>query len=403
MTARRWSVNDKIKPQHIARKAILYVRQSSAYQVANNLESQRLQYAMQERLKSLGWKSVEVIDEDLGQSASGSVIRTGFERLVADVCMGQVGAVAARELSRFARNSREWQQLIEVCRVVDTILIDNDQVYSPRVSNDRLLLGLKGSLNEYELDVLRQRSLEARYAKAKRGELLVSVPIGFIKTEDQRYEKDPNRQVQERILLVFSKFFEVGSIRQTLLWFLGEDLKLPAKNPKGELSWKTPRFSTIHHIVCNPAYAGIYAYGKTEHGYRYENGTSKKISRRRQKSEWLTYIPDHHEGYINLSQYEQIRSMLEENCRDFEKSGAVRQGPALLSGLFRCARCGRKLTVAYSGPGNLRFVRYACRRGHLDVGEPKCIAFGGTVVDSTISREVFRVIQSAPSKRQRSL
>lgn len=388
-------MHDKIKAHHLSRKAVLYIRQSSAYQVANNTESQRLQYGMRDRLEQLGWHQIDVIDEDLGQSASGAVVRNGFERLVAAVCMGEVGAVAARELSRFARNSREWQQLIEVCRVVDTILIDVDQVYSPRVSNDRLLLGLKGSLNEYELEILRQRSLEARYAKAKRGELLVAVPVGFLKTEDQRYELDPNKQVQDRIRLVFSKFFELGSARQTLMWFLEEELQIPTRNGKGELRWVTPRFGGIHKILDNPAYAGVYAYGRTEHGHRYVNGTAKKTARRRKRSEWLTFIPNHHDGYISLEQYEQTRRILDENCRGYEKSGAVRRGSALLSGLFRCQRCGRKLTVAYSGAKPNRFPRYCCIRGHLDIGEPKCIAFGAAAVDARISREILRVVEPA--------
>ena len=176
-------MSEKIKPHHLERKAILYVRQSSAYQVQNNLESQKLQYAMRERLHSLGWSEIEVVDEDLGQSASGIVVRRGFERMVAEVCLGHVGAVAAREVSRFARNSREWQKLVEVCRVVDTLLIDQEMVYAPRQSNDRLLLGLKGSLNEYELDLLRQRSVEARREKARRGELIVASPAGYVKAE----------------------------------------------------------------------------------------------------------------------------------------------------------------------------------------------------------------------------
>lgn len=210
-------MSDKIRAQHLARKAILYVRQSSAYQVSHNLESRKLQYAMQERLRQLGWHEIEVVDEDLGRSAAGTVTRAGFERMVAEVCLGHVGAVAAREVSRFARNSREWQQLVEVCRVVDTVLIDQDTVYAPRQSNDRLLLGLKGSLNEYELDLLRQRSLEARWEKAKRGELVVSAPTGYIKTDDQRLEKDPDLRVQQAVLLVFQKFAELGAVRQTLL------------------------------------------------------------------------------------------------------------------------------------------------------------------------------------------
>src|SRR6476646_11662786 len=210
-------MSDKIRPQHLARKAILYVRQSSPYQVIHNLESQKLQYAMEDRLRQLGWHEIEVVDEDLGRSASGTVMRSGFERMVAEVFLGKVGAVAAREVSRFARNSREWQQLVEVCRVVDTVLIDQEMVYAPRLSNDRLLLGLKGSLNEYELDLLRQRSVEARREKAKRGELIVVAPAGYVKGENC-LEKDPDRRVQEGILLVFSKFFELGSARQTLLW-----------------------------------------------------------------------------------------------------------------------------------------------------------------------------------------
>src|SRR5205823_3080692 len=197
----------------------VYVRQSSAHQVHHNLESQRLQYAMQDRLQQLGWREIDVGDDDLGRSAAGLVTRAGSAGMVAEVCVGQVEAVAAREVSRFARNSREWQQLVEVCRVVDTVLIDFDTVYSPRHSNDRLLLGLKGSLNEYELDLLRQRSVEARRAKAKRGELLVAAPVGFLKTDAPHFEKDPDRRIQEAVALVFQKFEELGTVRQTLSWF----------------------------------------------------------------------------------------------------------------------------------------------------------------------------------------
>jgi len=174
-------ITDKVRSHHLERKALLYVRQSSPHQVLHNRESSALQYAMQDRLTALGWSEIEVIDEDLGRSAAGGVQRAGFERMVAEVCLGKVGAVCAREVSRFARNSRDWQQLIEMCRVVDTVLVDQETVYAPRNGNDRLLLGLKGSLNEYELDLLRQRSLSARYEKARRGELIIAAPVGFIK------------------------------------------------------------------------------------------------------------------------------------------------------------------------------------------------------------------------------
>lgn len=184
---------EKIRPCHLERKAILYVRQSSAHQVLHNRESGALQYGMRDRLMALGFNEIEIIDDDLGRSAAGGVQRAGFERMVAEVCLGKVGAVCAREVSRFARNNRDWQQLIEMCRVVDTVLVDQEAVYAPRQGNDRLLLGLKGSLNEYELDLLRQRSLSARYEKARRGELVVTVPVGFVKADD-RYEKDPDHR-----------------------------------------------------------------------------------------------------------------------------------------------------------------------------------------------------------------
>ena len=202
---------DKIQPHHLERKAVLYVRQSSPHQVAHNRESRALQYAMKDRLRALGWSEVEIVDEDLGRSAAGMVARTGFERMVADVCLGKVGAVAALEVSRFARNSRDWQQLIEMCRVVDTLLVDQETIYAPRQGNDRLLLGLKGSLNEYELDLLRQRSLAARHEMARRGELVVMVPIGYVKADGHRLEKDPDHRIREAIALVFSKFAELGS------------------------------------------------------------------------------------------------------------------------------------------------------------------------------------------------
>ena len=217
---RRVMMHEKIRPHHLERKAILYVRQSSAHQVLHNRESSALQYAMRERLAALGWARIETVDDDLGRSAAGGVARAGFDRMVAEICLGKVGAVAAREVSRFARNSRDWQQLIEMCRVVDTVLIDQETIYAPRQGNDRLLLGLKGSLNEYELDLLRQRSLSARYEKARRGELIVAAPVGFVKVGD-RLEKDPDRRVQEAIILVFDKVAQLGSASRggiTRLW-----------------------------------------------------------------------------------------------------------------------------------------------------------------------------------------
>ena len=387
-------MSEKIRTQHLERKAILYVRQSSPYQVIHNLESQKLQYAMEERLRHLGWQEIEVVDEDLGRSAAGAVTRVGFERMVADVCLGKVGAVAAREVSRFARNSREWQQLVEVCRVVDTLLIDQEMVYAPRLSNDRLLLGLKGSLNEYELDLLRQRSVEARREKARRGELIVSAPIGYIKREDQRLEKDPDLRVQRTILLVFHKFSELGTVRQTLMWFLEHGLEVPTRTPRGETRWKRPVYRSMHRMLTSPVYGGAYAYGKTEHLTGYEGVRPRHVCRRKPREQWLALIPGAHEGYVSWEEFQRIECAIRENSQGEQRPGAVKNGQALLAGLLRCSRCGRKLTVRYTGSGH-DVLRYSCMRGWLDNGEPRCIAFGGIRVDEAIGREVLRVVEPA--------
>jgi DNA invertase Pin-like site-specific DNA recombinase len=387
-------MSDKILAQHLARKAVLYVRQSSPHQVLHNQESQRLQYAMRQRLELLGWSEIEIIDEDLGRSAAGDVQRSGFERMVAEVCLGKVGAVAAREVSRFARNSREWQQLVEVCRIVDTLLVDQETVYAPRLSNDRLLLGLKGSLNEYELDLLRQRSVEARREKARRGELVISAPVGFQKTEDGCLEKDPDLRVQEAIRLVIRKFQELGTVRQTLLWFLEEGLQLPVRRSDGSTIWRRPVYNSVYRILTHPAYGGAYAYGMTEHATHFNKGVATKRSRRKPRDQWLALIPEAHDGYIDWDEFQRMGHAIAANSMHGGGAGAPKRGAALLAGLLRCRRCGRKLTVRYTGRQH-DALRYCCVRGWLDQGEPKCIAFGGVAVDEEVGRQVLEVVRPA--------
>jgi hypothetical protein len=262
-------------------------------------------------------------------------------------------------------------------------------VYAPRLSNDRLLLGLKGSLNEYELDLLRQRSVEARREKARRGELLQAAPVGYIKTEDQRLEKDPDLRVQQAILLVFRKFMELGTVRQTLMWFLEHGLQVPTRNARGETFWKRPVYRSMHRMLTSPIYGGAYTYGKTEQLVRYDGGKPRYHCRRKPREEWLALIPGAHEGYVSWEEFEGIAGAIRENTQG---AGAVKNGPALLTGLLRCSRCGRKLTVRYTGSGH-DVLRYSCVRGWLDNGEPRCLAFGGISVDEAISREVLRVVQ----------
>jgi DNA invertase Pin-like site-specific DNA recombinase len=390
-------MNDKIKETHINRKAFLYVRQSSPFQVKHNEESRRLQYAMKQRLHDFGWRDVEVIDGDQGHSADGTADRASFDQMVAEVCMGKVGIVAARELSRFARNSPEWQHLIEVCRVVDTVLTDHDTVYDARHGNDRLLLGLKGNINEYELDVLRQRSVEARHQKAMRGELVITAPVGFIKTEGMRLEKDPDQRVQQTIGLVFEKFLELGTVLQTLRWFIEQGLQLPATHPGPSgwhTVWKRPSYGALMGILTNPIHAGAYVYGRVEAKRVLRDGRIRRVHRQKPRGEYSVLIKDHHEGYITWVQFQRIQETITNNSQTYRggTAGAPKNGSALLAGLLRCRRCSRKICVRYSGPGR-GFARYECVRGQMQSGEENCISFGGVRVDEAVSEEIFRVVE----------
>ena len=387
----------KITPEHLARSAIVYVRQSTAYQVTNNLESQRRQYGLVDRGRQLGWSDVQVIDDDLGRSGGGAA-RPGFEKLLAAICEGRVGAVLSIEASRLARNGRDWHTLLEFCGLVDTLIIDEDGIYDSRSPNDRLLLGMKGTMSEMELSVLRQRSREAMQQKARRGELFLTVAIGYVKADDDRIEKDPDRRVQDAIGLVFAKFAELQTVRQVLVWFRQENVVLPAfvqGTGKRPVEWKVPVYHTLHHMLTNPVYAGAYAFGRRGMRVTIEDGRKRVVrSLNRDPKDWDVLIKDHHKGYISWGQFERNQRLIADNAngKSYMGRGSIRRGEALLAGLFRCGRCGKKLTVAYSGTGGAT-QRYVCRGAFTTIAANSCIAFGGMRVDRAVAAEVLDRIQ----------
>lgn len=385
---------NKISGGHLSREAYVHIRQSTQGQVRHNQESRRRQYSLQDRARELGWGKVVVIDEDLGKSASGTTERSGFERLLARVCQGAVGAVFAVEASRLARNGREWHTLLELCGFMETLIIDHDGIYDPKHPNDRLLLGMKGTISEMELSILRQRSLEALRQKAKRGELHTSVAVGYLRSADDRLEKNPDLRIQEAIALVFSKFREIGSVRQLLLWFRERGMRLLIHGVKGEEGWKLPVYNTLHHLLTNPVYGGAYAFGRTYTRARIEQGQKRTVrGYHRQRPDWLVLIKDHHEGYIGWEEYLHNQQLIAENAnmKGAMVRGSVKRGPGLLAGLLRCGHCGRKMHVAYSGSKG-QVTRYACRGAAINHGAAPCISIGAIRLERVITEELLTVL-----------
>lgn len=390
-------MNPKLTADRIGRRAIVYIRQSSMGQVMHNHESQRRQYGLVDRARALGFHDVVVIDDDLGRSGSGLVERPGFQRLVADVCTGQVGAIFCIEASRLARNGRDWHHLIELCGMVGAVVIDPDGIYDPGIINDRLLLGLKGTMSEFELNLLRQRSLEALRQKANRGELQFLLPVGLCWTPNGKVDKDPDRRVQQAIQLVFTKMIELGSVRQVLLWFRRKAVSLPAlpRDPgEPRMVWKIPVYNTVHKMLTNPAYAGAYAFGKTQARTTIvDNRARKTAGHHKPRSDWTVLIRDHHPGYISWEQYERNQAMIaaNTNMKSRMEPKAGRGGRALLTGILRCRRCGRMLQVSYTGI-RAAVLRYHCKGAHINHGTSWCISFGGLRPDQAVASELLRAI-----------
>jgi DNA invertase Pin-like site-specific DNA recombinase len=388
---------DLLPASVLKRKAVVYVRQSTPTQVQTNLESQRRQYELVEVARRRGFRDVEVIDDDLGRSASGMVVRPGFERLVAWLCAGEVGAVLCFDASRLARNGRDWHHLLELCGLVEARVIDMDGAYDPCRPNDRLLLGMKGSISEFELGVLRARMVDAARAKARRGELRIAVPVGFSWHRESAVGFDPDLRLQEVIRLIFARFRELGSARQTLLSLRADQVHFPPPSHGKKLvafEWTPIRYRSVLSVLKNPFYAGAYAYGKSEKRTEIVDGRVRK-SRGRGKplAECDVLLKDHHEGYIDWAEFERNRKQLAANS--YAKAGGAksgRGGRALLAGVLCCGRCGRRLMVAYCGrsPGQ---PFYRCNRSSQMVELPQCLTFSSPRVDAAVARELLRAVE----------
>jgi DNA invertase Pin-like site-specific DNA recombinase/predicted DNA-binding transcriptional regulator AlpA len=389
----------KITTSHLSRQAIVYLRQSSAAQVENNRESTDRQYALAAKAREIGWPDdrIIIIDEDLGLSGSGSVARSGFARLTAEVALARVGLVLGLEVSRLARNNADWHRLIDLCGLTDTLIGDADGIYHPALFNDRLLLGLKGTMSEAELHVLRARLDGGIRNKAARGELRRGLPVGFVwGEEDGEVRFHPDEAVCGAIRIVFARFASLGSVRRVWLWLRSERLSFPLQTRYGgDVRWVDPSYIAIYHVLTNPVYAGAYAYGKSRHEVTLDSsGARRKRVRKLPPSQWSVLIPNHHEGFIDWSTYESNRARISANThpRPHQSGGgAVREGSALLQGLAVCGACGRKLRTHYTGrtasPG------YHCAGKSLVDGRGiYCLSVGAVQIDGAVVHAVLAAL-----------
>ncbi len=388
----------KIQRVHLDRVAIVYVRQSTLQQIERHRESTRLQYALVERALELGWtkQRVVVIDEDLGRSGATAEGRVGFQRLVAEVSLDHVGIVLGIEMSRLARSSRDWYQLLEVCALFSTLIGDVDGIYDPGSYNDRLLLGLKGTMSEAELHILKQRMLAGKKAKARRGELVLLLPMGYIRRPSGEVIKDPDEQAQAVIELVFEVFARRGTIHAVLRHLVEHAIELPhrlSSGPrKGELQWRRPNRVTLSNLLHNPAYAGAYAYGRRPTDPRRKIPgrpfTGRTVA---PMAQWEVLLKDQWPAYLSWGQYEQNLRQLEANTA--QSLGVPRQGPSLLSGLLICGRCGLRMATHYTNNGHS--LRYSCSRMAVDYAAPFCQSLVGAPLDTLLTEQVLQALEPA--------
>ena len=392
------AISAKVTSQHLERKAVVYVRQSTDKQVQKNTESRRLQEGLVERAREMGFREVELVESDLGCSAGvGAARREGFDRLIASVAVGEVGIILSREVSRLVRTDKDWCRLMEVCQLFGTLIADEEQVYDLALTDDQLILGIKGTMSVVELKILHMRMVAGMEAKARRGELVRMLAPGYVYDGDGKIVKDPDRRVAEAMELVFRKFHEIGSVRQTLLWFRSSGVELPVNKSVGgkmRIVWRAPTLCFVRSVLGNAFYAGAYLWGRRPQEKAVVEGQLvKRTARQHRAEECRVCIRDHHEPYIEWDRFQEVQRMIDENNTQRgseEVSGAVREGQGLLAGLLRCGRCGRKLHVRYWGKKGTS-ARYACV-GDFSEGGNYCLSFGGAIVDRRFAEELLKVL-----------
>jgi DNA invertase Pin-like site-specific DNA recombinase len=387
------STSDLIQPTHLQRRAVIYVRQSSPSQVINNQESARLQYALKRRAIERGWHEGDtvVIDADLGLTGSSAANRPGFQELLAMVSLGQVGIIFAYDATRLARNCTDWYQLLDLCGFRQCLVGDQEGIYDPATPNGRLILGLKGLIAELELHTIRARLLAGTISKAERGELALSLPTGLVRLDSGQVVKDPNREIQDRITLVFQTLLDKKSLPKVVRHFRAHGLKIPRRDKWGDIHWKQPATWSISEMVHNPAYAGVYAWGRSRWVKSQKTGRKQQVPLPREQ--WRVCLRDKYPAYISWDGFEKIDAMLRDNHAEYKRNqtrGVPREGKALLQGITYCGECGHKLGVQYKNT-----TQYLCSFFNLQVGEPQCQRLPADIVDDQVVRWFFEALSAS--------
>jgi DNA invertase Pin-like site-specific DNA recombinase len=387
------STSDLVQSRHLARRAVIYVRQSSPHQVLTNTESQRLQYAMRQRACELGWheRDVLVVDDDTGRTATTTAGRVGFQQLAAQVGLGEVGVIFAYEATRLARNCTHWYQLLDLCGHAGCLIADRDGVYDPGSVNGRLLLGLKGAISELEMHTLRGRLIAGILSKAERGELALTLPTGLVRRDDGVVEMHPDQEVRDRIRLVFKTLLEMKSLARVVRQFHAQRLTVPRRDRFGAIQWKRPTTASLGSMVKNPAYAGAFVYGRTRS--RRAQDTGKNRQRLLPPDQWRIVVRDRYPAYISWETLLRIQQMLRDNHAEYDRNktrGVPRDGQALLHGIVYCGECGHKLCVQYKGG-----ARYLCNYLRQQHGEPVCQWLPATPIDGQVVGWFFEALSNA--------